>query len=127
MSKVLNISSLHNNGASELIVGIRGNQFMIKKELNSENVSIIDPNTGKVLSIDGISASDISEQINTHNMSEVAHSDIREIIKTNLMDIDYEALLAFDTSEIVFGTADDTDSNTTSVLGRAILGQMVLA
>lgn len=36
-------------------------------------------------------------------------------------DIDYESLLSFNTSEIVF------TSNTSSVLGQAILGQMVLA
>lgn len=38
-----------------------------------------------------------------------------------ILNIDYDALLAFDTSEIVFS------SNTTSVLGQAILGQMILA
>ena len=35
--------------------------------------------------------------------------------------IDYNAMLAFDTTEIVFGT------NTSAILGQAILGQMVLA
>lgn len=40
----------------------------------------------------------------------------------NIADIDYETLLAFDTTEIVFES-----SSTTSVLGQAILGQMILA
>ena len=39
----------------------------------------------------------------------------------NITDIDYDSMLAFDTSEIVFNT------NVTSVLGQAILGQMILA
>lgn len=44
------------------------------------------------------------------------------ILDTYLLNIDYETLLAFDTSEIVIGAV-----STTSVLGQAILGQMVLA
>jgi hypothetical protein len=39
-----------------------------------------------------------------------------------MLNIDYETLLAFDTSEIVIGA-----TSATSVLGQAILGQMVLA
>jgi hypothetical protein len=38
-----------------------------------------------------------------------------------ILNIDYDATLAFDTSEVIFG------ANTSSVLGQAILGQMVLA
>lgn len=37
------------------------------------------------------------------------------------LEIDYDSQLAFDTSEIVFG------ANTSPILGRAILGQMILA
>lgn len=43
------------------------------------------------------------------------------VLSDYLFEIDYDALLAFDTSEIVIG------ATTTSVLGQAILGQMVLA
>lgn len=43
-------------------------------------------------------------------------------IEFYILNIDYDAILAFDTSEIIFGT-----TSTTSVLGQAILGQMVLA
>lgn len=46
---------------------------------------------------------------------------LSNIIENYILNIDYENLLAFDTSEIVFGA-----SNTTSVLGQAILGQMML-
>ena len=45
---------------------------------------------------------------------------ISDTIQSYVLDIDYSAL-TFDTSEIVF------ESNTSSVLGHAILGQMVLA
>lgn len=41
------------------------------------------------------------------------------------LDIDYEAHVAFDTSEIVVGVTEDTGS-TTAVLGKAILGKMIL-
>lgn len=44
-------------------------------------------------------------------------------INSYIFNIDYNAVLAFDTSEIVFAS----NTNTTSVLGQAILGQMVLA
>lgn len=57
-----------------------------------------------------------------HNADPEAHPDIREwMAEVELvLNIDYTQL-AFDTTEIVVGT------NTTSVLGQAILGQMVLA
>lgn len=41
------------------------------------------------------------------------------------LEINYDESLAFDVTEIVIGT--DIGTNTTSVLGQAILGQMVLA
>ena len=44
------------------------------------------------------------------------------IVEDYILSIDYSAL-AFDTTEIVV----DTTTNTTSVLGQAILGQLVLA
>ncbi len=44
------------------------------------------------------------------------------LINTYILNIDYNTLLAFDTSELVIGA-----TSTTSVLGQAILGQMVLA
>lgn len=47
---------------------------------------------------------------------------LSDILETYILTIDYDTLLAFDTSEIVIGA-----TSTTSVLGQAILGQMVLA
>ena len=45
-----------------------------------------------------------------------------DILETYIFNIDYDTLLAFDTTEIVVG-----NTTTTSVLGQAILGQMILA
>ena len=53
----------------------------------------------------------------THNESLLSN-----ILETYILNIDYDTLLAFDTSEIVANA-----TSTTSVLGQAILGQMVLA
>lgn len=47
---------------------------------------------------------------------------LSNILETYVLNIDYDTLLAFDTSEVVTGA-----TSTTSVLGQAILGQMVLA
>ena len=52
-------------------------------------------------------------------------SPLSVILNTYILSIDYDAL-AFDTTEIVVGTSNPT-INTTSVLGQAILGQLVLA
>lgn len=55
--------------------------------------------------------------------SQITHEDalLSDIINTYILGIDYSAL-AFDTNEIVINA-----TNTTSVLGQAILGQLVLA
>jgi hypothetical protein len=45
-----------------------------------------------------------------------------DILENYVLSIDYDTMLAFDTSELVAGTA-----STTAVLGQAILGQMILA
>jgi hypothetical protein len=54
----------------------------------------------------------------------VAHGSdfLFDILENYILNIDYDTKLAFDTSELVTGTA-----STTAVLGRAILGQMILA
>lgn len=46
---------------------------------------------------------------------------LSQLLEQYIFNIDYNTTLAFDTSEIVFGNA-----STTSILGQAILGQMVL-
>ena len=45
-------------------------------------------------------------------------------VDSYLLDIDYDSLLKFDTTEIVF---DKGIASTTPILGKAILGQMILA
>lgn len=56
--------------------------------------------------------------------AQVMHGDtlLSTILNTYILSIDYSAL-AFDTTEIVVNST----TNTTSVLGQAILGQLVLA
>lgn len=46
------------------------------------------------------------------------------IIDTYILAIDYEKLLAFDTTEIVIG--ENANAGTSATLGFAILGQMIL-
>ena len=47
---------------------------------------------------------------------------LSQLLEQYILNIDYDTILAFDTSEIVFG-----NTSTTSVLGQAILGQLILA
>ena len=76
---------------------------------------------------EGASLDDLAALISDINTvattSQITHEDIllSEIVNTYIMNVDYNEL-AFDTTEIVINT-----TNTTSVLGQAILGQMVLA
>ena len=83
----------------------------------NEIISKIDE---KYLSDDISKKTDIIE----HNTSAEAHTDIRLLIKgiQDSLNIDYNTFLAFNTSEIVFDTA-----STTSALGRALLGRMILS
>ena len=71
----------------------------------------------------GHSLDEIKESI-VIDTTKVVHGEdfLSNILATYIFNIDYETLLAFDTSEIVTGV-----TSTTSVLGQAILGQMVLA
>lgn len=90
----------------------------------------------------GMSLDEIKESIVVES-TKVTHGEslLSNILETYILTIDYETLLAFDTSEIVTNrnTGTDSDNNpdldngsdsnisTTSILGKAILGQMVLA
>ena len=47
---------------------------------------------------------------------------LSQLLEQYILNIDYDTILAFDTSEIVFG-----NTSTTSILGQAILGQLILA
>lgn len=46
---------------------------------------------------------------------------LSKILKDYILEIDYDTLLAFNTSEIIIGMS------TSSILGQAILGQLILA
>lgn len=48
---------------------------------------------------------------------------VADILMDYIFNIDYNSMLAFDTSEIVIG---ETASSTTSMLGKAILGKLIL-
>lgn len=50
------------------------------------------------------------------------HRYFNAIINNKILNIEYDTLLAFDTSEIVIG-----GTSSSSILGRAILGQLILA
>ena len=64
---------------------------------------------------------DISSERVVHGSAKTLLSNI---VENYILNIDYNTLLAFDKSEIVIGSVS---SNTTSMLGRAVLGQMILA
>ena len=88
-----------------------------RKQVNAKNAETL---TG--MSLDEIKASIIltSQQV-THRESLLSN-----ILENYILTIDYDMLLAFDTSEIVIN-ATSTPTSTASVLGQAILGQMILA
>jgi len=73
--------------------------------------------------LSGLTLDEIKESLVVPS-TKVTHGELylSNIIDTYILTIDYDALLAFDTSEIVTGA-----TSTTSVLGQAILGQLVLA
>ena len=60
--------------------------------------------------------------INAIDETKVDKEYVDEIFNMYLLNIDYDTILGFDTSEIVFG-----NTSTTSALGQAILGQLILA
>ena len=73
--------------------------------------------------LSGMSIEDIKNSL-AIDSTQVAHGGLllSNILENYILSIDYDTLLAFNTSEIVTGV-----TSTTSVLGQAILGQMVLA
>lgn len=84
-----------------------------RKQLNAKNAE----------TLSGLSLDEIKESIIVDSAKVIHGEDLlSNILENYILTIDYDTLLAFDTSEIVTGAA-----STTSVLGQAILGQMVLA
>ena len=60
--------------------------------------------------------------INAIDETKVDKEYVDQIFNMYLLNINYDTVLGFDTSEIVLNT-----STTTSILGQAILGQLILA
>ena len=89
-------------------------------DMNNERVKL---NSHNAETLTGLSLDEIKESIVVPSTN-VTHGEdsLSNILETYILNIDYNTLLAFDTSEIVIGA-----TSTTSVLGQAILGQMVLA
>lgn len=73
--------------------------------------------------------SEINELLQALPSDKVIHNNLyllSEIIETYLLNIDYESLLSFDTTDVVIDSTTSS-STTTSMLGKAILGRMILA
>ena len=89
----------------------------------SPNNQRIKLNAQNAETLTGLSLDEIKESIVVPS-TRVTHGEslLSNILETYILNIDYDTLLTFDTSEIVTGA-----TSTTSVLGQAILGQMVLA
>lgn len=114
------------------MIGVDGSLVNKINELNDTIDGIVFPVTsvnGKTGEIE-LTASDVGA-ISTEDQilsDQVVHSiakmPLSTIIETYVLTIDYNQLLAFDTTEIVFD--ENTNSSTSAVLGKAILGQMVL-
>lgn len=103
---------------SKKIIGVT-----VGTQLPKPNFKQTDPTKGDYIKnkpdFEGLKAkvNTVSELVGDIAVSEQISTAIGEFIN-----IDYDAFLAFDTSEIIFDT-----TNTASVLGKAVLGQMVLA
>ena len=52
MNETLNAAALHNNGAAELTIGIRGKQFKLILDDKNGKVTLLNPKTQKKLSLD---------------------------------------------------------------------------
>ena len=82
---------------------------------------ILQPNSSGYVLEDIFSIDDVSSEYIVHGSEK---NKLSNIIETYILNIDYNKLLAFDTTEILFG--ENVNAGTSAVLGKAILGQMVL-
>lgn len=64
---------------------------------------------------------EILKKLNSQNIQHNSYI-LSDLLENYILNIDYDTTLSFDTSEIVFNI-----ENTTSILGQAILGKMILA
>ena len=71
--------------------------------------------------LDYYTKEEILEKLNSQNIQHNSYI-LSDLLENYILNIDYDTTLSFDTSEIVFNI-----ENTTSILGQAILGKMILA
>lgn len=95
---------------------------MSKKIIGVTVGTNINPKLLEVTVDDKLSDTSINPVQNKIITAQLNRIDERIIEMQSFLNIDYKEV-AFDTTEIVFGT---TTTNTTSVLGQAVLGQLVL-
>ena len=75
--------------------------------------------------LDDLEARELFTNIITHKkISQDSNLLLSDIIETYILNIDYDSKIKFDTAEIVIGGA--TSDSTTAILGKAILGKMIL-
>ena len=77
-----------------------------------------------IMLVGGMQSNDMQEMIDA-KLDEFSNqiNNRVETLEACILNIDYENILSFDTTEIVVGVSN---SVTTSILGKAILGQMIL-
>lgn len=122
--------------ALEILVGDKKVSDQISEAIDGVvfPVSSVNGKTGSVqLTASDVGALSSEDEILSERVVHGSEkTQISNIIDTYILTIDYEKLLAFNTAEIVIdsnssgGDIDNEDADTSAVLGKAVLGQMVL-
>ena len=108
---------------SEIVNYIKSNKSLIESiTTNKVNVTDIVDNLTTNVANKPLSA---SQGVALKSLIDTSIEEVETNIKPYIFNIDYNTLLAFDTSEIVFDNSCNT--STSSVLGKAVLGKMILA
>lgn len=104
---------------SEIVNYIKNNKSLIEGvTTNKVNVADIVDNLITNVANKPLSA---AQGVALKSLIDTSIEEVRTDIEPYIFNIDYDTLLAFDTSQIVFDNSD-----TTSILGKAILGKMIL-
>ena len=94
----------------------------------AKNVADIEDITGKHNALDDrvieLEKPLYTEKITHKKISQDSDLLLSDIIETYILKIDYDSKIKFDTTEIVIGGA--ASGSTTAILGKAILGKMIL-
>lgn len=108
---------------SEIVAYIKSNKELIDGITTSKvNVSDIIDNLTTNVANKPLSA---AQGVALKALIDTSIEEVQADIEPYIFNIDYDTLLAFDTSEIVFDYSSST--STSSILGEAILGKMILA